>query len=108
MLEFKRIGETSRDCTTPYEVILDKSYKVAEFITEVLTTRSNEWGEFRVKCKADDNWFYYKDKAEYRYGKIVTRDGIKTQIAEEYASLAITKVYARGGWSCMDYELFID
>lgn len=107
MLKFIQTHATGSDCTAPYDVILDKPYTVGEFINEVLTTRPNEWGEFIVRHKGSD-YFGTMARAEYRYGEMKNRHGIKTEIPEEFALLPIKEVKAAGGWSAMDYNLIID
>lgn len=105
-LKFIQTHEASRDCTAPYDVILDKSYTVAEFIWEVLTTHTNEWGEFNIRQKGS-SWLDCMAVVEYRYGKLENRYREKTEIPEIIASLPIEEVKARGGWSAMSYDLII-
>lgn len=107
MLKFIQTHAPGGDETAPYDVILDKPYTVGEFINEVLTTLSNEWGEFVVRRKGS-GYFDSMARAEYRYGEMKNRNGEKTAIPEEYTSLPIKEVKAAGGWSAMDYNLIID
>ena len=107
MLKFIQTHAAGGDETAPYDVILDKPYTVGEFINEVLTTRSNEWGEFIVRHK-DSGFLDRMASAGYRYGEMKNRNGEKTEIPEEFASLPIKEVKAAGGWSAMDYNLIID
>lgn len=104
MLTFIQTHATGSDCTAPYDVKLDKPYTVGEFINEVLTTRSNEWGDFTVKNKK--GWYV---RIEYRYGEIDTLDGhIVTKLPDDLCALPVKDVKASGGWSNMDYDLMID
>lgn len=105
-LKFIQTHAAGGDCIAPYDVILDKSYTVAEFIREVLTTRSNEWGEFEIRRKGSC-WLDGMAVVEYRYGKLENRDREKTEIPQRMASLPIEEVKARGGWSAMSYVLII-
>lgn len=107
MLKFIQTHEASRDCTAPYDVQLDKPYTVAEFIREILVARPNEWGKFYVRRKGSD-WMDRMAVIEYRYGKMESRDGEKLVIPEEFATLSIKEVEARGGYTAMDYDLIID
>ena len=107
MLKFIQTHATGGDCTAPYDVILDKPYTVGEFINEVLTTRSNEWGKLIVRRKGS-GYFDRMASAEYRYGEMRSYEGKKTTIPEEIASLPIKEVKAAGGWSAMDYNLIIE
>lgn len=104
--KFIQTHAESRDCTAPYDVILDKPYTVEEFILEVLTTRAYEWGEFVIRRKGS-NWFDRMAVAEYRYGKMENRDREKTEVPEMIAKLPIEEVKANGGWSAMNYHLII-
>lgn len=97
----------SRDCTAPYDVQLDKPYTVAEFVREVLVTRPNEWGNFYVRHKGS-RWLDRIATVEYRYGKMESRNSEKTEVPEEFNSLPVLEVKARGGWSAMDYDLIIE
>lgn len=94
MITFIQTHPTGSDCTVPYDVILDKSYTVGEFIKEVLTTRTNEWGSIHIT---------YYIRLEYRYGEI-----IKNDIPQEVMPMRIKSVKASGGWSAMDYNLAIE
>lgn len=104
--KFIQTHAESRDCTAPYDIILDKPYTVEEFILEVLTTRTYEWGEF-VIIRKGSNWFESMAVAEYRYGKMENRDREKTEVLEMIAKLPIEEVKANGGWSAMNYHLII-
>lgn len=106
-LKFIQTHAESRDCTAPYDVILDKPYTVEEFIREIQTTRLGEWGEFVVRRKGS-GWFDRMAVVEYRYGKIENRDGEKTEIPDIIASLPVKEVKANGGWSAMSYHLIIE
>lgn len=104
MLTFIQTHAAGGDETAPYDVILDKPYTVGEFINEVLTTRSNEWGEFTVKNKK--GWYV---EIEYHYGEIETLDGHQvTKLPDDLCALLISEVKASGGWSNMDYDLIVD
>lgn len=94
MLKFIQTHPPGSDCTAPYDVILDKPYTVGEFINEVLTTRSNEWGSFHLT---------YYTMMDYDRGKI-----IKNNIPDECMSMRIKEVKASGGWSAMDYYIKLE
>jgi len=100
LFKLVQAGPESRDCTAPYDVILDRSYTVKEFIHTVLTQRSDEWGYIGIKNP--DEPFFGDPKIRYRWG------------IEEYAPLRslfdkrIISVTASGGWSRMDYQLVLE
>lgn len=88
MLKFIQTGQTGGDCTTPYNVELDRPYTVLEFINKILTAYPSEWGVIRVRC-----CFSIK----YSYGKI------ENAVPAQYADLPVEEVKAAGGYSAMDY-----
>lgn len=96
---FKLFQSTSvgSDCTCAYDVELDKEYTAADFVAAVLKDNVEEWGKFRIKKKTNAI-----DSFEYRYGKLIN--------SPFNASLnyKIQKAYASGGWSRMDYTLYIE
>lgn len=100
MLKFIQTHETGGDCTAPYDVMLDKPYTVGAFVEEVLATRSNEWGNFNVMGSGSD-YFHPTARVEYRYGKLLEA------LPENLLSMQIDRVKAHGGWTNMDYRLYI-
>ena len=96
---FKFIQRTSvrGDCTSGYNIQLDKDYTVKEFIETVLKELSKEWGYIGIYDKG--SWFG-KPCLEYKRGKVITDEKL-----EDYADKQIIEVTADGGWSRMDYIL---
>ena len=81
------------DCTDIYEVNLEgKTYTVGEFIKEIFTKRSNEWGIIEIEGV---------DTINYRDGEIIPR------LDNEILDKKIRKVIAQGGWSRMDYTIYL-
>ena len=99
MWKYIPTSETSSDCTQCYDVELDGSYTVEEFIHEVLDKRSDEWGYIRVKEKRNKSNLYGLPASENRYGSILT------DLPEKYMNEIVKSVKADGGWSAMDYVL---
>ena len=93
MIKLTQNTKTFGDCTAGYEVALDKRYSVKEFIDEVLTKK--EWGKIRV---IDDNENPF---CEYKENTIVV------QMPTDYLDEIVIKATAHGGWSNMDYNLFL-
>lgn len=89
----------SRDCTQGYELKLDKDYTVGEFIQQVLTERSDEWGYIRVKYGKKEKSLFSLPSSEYRYGRILN------ELPEQYMKRKVKSATANGGWSAMDYVL---
>lgn len=87
------------DCTAPYDVILDKTYTVEEFVKTVLENKPNEWGFIGVYKKGVIFGVPY---VEYTHGVLVNT------FPENYLSKTIKTVKASGGWSRMDYWLWLE
>lgn len=100
MLKFIQTHSEARDCTALYDVILDKPYTAGEFVEKVLVTRSNEWGNFDVMGRGSD-YFHPTARVKYRYGKLLET------LPENLLSMQIERIKAHGGWTNMDYQLYI-
>lgn len=97
MFKLYSAGEVRGDCTAPYNVKLDKEYTVNEFINAVLT--KNEWGYIGIYCQGT---FFGEPKCEYRYDKLLYT------LPDNVLNKNVIKVKADGGWSRMDYLLWIE
>lgn len=97
-MKLKNKGEEAGDCTAPYDVEFNAK-TVCEFIEEVISERPDFWGEFRIDDGKTD-WIKMPS-VEYRYGKVLDPlpGGVKDR--------AIKEIYARGGWSAMDFRIKI-
>ena len=87
------------DCTSNYNISLDKEYTVKEFIDTVLIEKKNEWGFFKILT--DNNLIDGVASYEYKYGKLVGN------INEKYLNNKIIGANCSGGWSAMDYFIRI-
>ncbi len=88
------VTDSLSDCTNIYEVSLrGKKYTIGEFIQEVFTERPNEWGNIEVN---DIDAINYKD------GKIIGQN-----FDNELLNKPIRHVIAQGGWSRMDYVIYV-
>lgn len=95
-------GHTRCDETCSYDVYDYKAKTVGEFVNEVLTECTGEWGSFRFTKKAGykiDNWVIPPEfkRYDYKRGKLVD------EIPEELLNKPFKNVWGDGGWSCMDY-----
>ena len=97
MFTFYQTGPTRGDCTSPYEVTMDKEYTVNEFIQEVLTQK--EWGYIGIYCQGE---IFGDPKCEYNNDKLLY------SLPNEYLNKRLIKVKADGGWSRMDYLLWTE
>ena len=99
MFTFKTTGPADRDCWA-YDIILDKEYTVREFIQTVLDNLPKEWGYIGIGGKN----FFGDPYVEYRYGEIIHNP----TAMEEVMDRKIDHVRADGGWSRMDYRLYLE
>ena len=97
MFRLYQTGPTRGDCTSPYEVTMDKEYTVNEFIQEIFTRK--EWGYIGIYSFND---FFGDPKCEYR------DDELLYSLPNEYLNKKVVKAKADGGWSRMDYLLWIE
>lgn len=86
--------ESYGDCTSSYSIYLDKEYTVGEFISTVLKERSNEWGNIQI--------FNTDSCCTYSKGKINNNS-----FAPDILSKDIKKVTGHGGWTLMDYIIYV-
>lgn len=97
MFKLYSAGKVRGDCTAPYDVELDKEYTVNEFVQTVLTRK--EWGYIGIYCHGT---FFGEPKCEYKYDKLLYT------LPDNVLNKKVIKVKADGGWSRMDYLLWID
>lgn len=102
MLKFKQTGKVRGDCTAPYDVELDKEYTVGQLIDVILTRAGNlrEWGYIGIY---DGESIFGNPKCEYADARLGNGN-----IPSEFLAKKITKVKADGGWSRMDYLIWVE
>lgn len=99
--------------TAPYEVILLEKCTVREFVQYVLDT-NNEWGYIGI-YNPERNPFFGDPHVEYSYGKLKSKTSelnyyfTLKQINQfgEFLDKPVIKATADGGWSRMDYILYV-
>lgn len=94
--KLKQTHAEGGDCTAPYDVIIDKSYTVTEFVAEVLTRNPNEWGIISIATSQG------RKEVNYRSGKL------EEALPDLIANNTVLRVNASGGWSRMDYSIKAD
>ncbi len=99
MFELIRKTSVMRDESCGYHVDFSGSYTVQEFINELLETNKDGWGNIRL---FKDDHLLYDPCCEYKGGKLVS-----DPFPDNYLCQRITDATACGGWSNMDYILFI-
>ena len=98
-----RTGSPYGDCCSRYDVTFNKPTTVREFIDEVLNNNAisdHEWGYIGIACKGE---IFGKPKCEYADSKITT-----DALPEEFMDKVIIRCIASGGWSRMDYTIYLD
>ena len=96
MRKFKMVQTSPEggDCTAPYDIDFFESCIMKEFIDEILSDKE-EWGYITINH--DKTSF----SIEYRNGEL------KTPIANEILGRKIIFAEASGGWTRMDYKLYL-
>ena len=89
-MKFTQTHPAGGDGTAPYDVTFYPT-KVTDFIDEVLTHKT-DWGTISIIGYGS---------VEYKYGQLIGN------IPNEWNNLMINKVDAAGGWSRMDFRLFV-
>lgn len=97
MFKLYSAGAMCGDCTAPYDVELYKEYTVDEFVHAVLTRK--EWGYIGIYCQSK---IFGEPKCEYSYDKLLYN------LPDDVLNKKVIKVKAHGGWSRMDYLLWIE
>lgn len=101
MFKLIQVTETGGDCTCSYKVELDREYTVGDFIKEVLSERSKEWGSIGIYNDSSYRGRVLGDpKCDYKYGELVTK-----ALDESYLKQKVVEVKAHGGWSLMNYMI---
>lgn len=105
MFKLIQTSETRGDCTASYDIQLDKSYTIKELFEAVLENRADEWGTFYLMVRSK-KLFWQNPSCEYKQGK---RFGSAwANILMRYGERKITQVKADGGWTRMDYYIWLD
>lgn len=82
------------DCTSSYGINLDKEYTVGEFIDTIFKERSDEWGSIDIV----NHYARSYNKGKFSY------NGFE----EDMLNKKIKKVTAHGGWTYMEYNIYIE
>lgn len=105
MFRLTQTSDTRGDCTASYDVQLDKVYTVREFLETILTQKADEWGACYLMVRSK-RLFWQNPSCEYRHGN---RTGTAwANILMRYGDRHISQVKADGGWTRMDYYIWLD
>ena len=100
MIEFIETAENG-DCTRSYNVILDRTYTVNEFISMILSEKKDEWGCISID-RPFTSWSFQYPNCKYECGKLTTKP-----FPYDILAKTIKEVKASGGWTRMDYTIII-
>ena len=111
-LTFEKTGGPFGDSTSNYNVELSKTTTVGEFIDYIIRDYSvskNEWGSFKIGTGYDT---FGKTFLDYNRGKVyIPQNWRENMTATEFyfdiRDEEIDRITANGGWSCMDYTIFL-
>ena len=102
MIKLKSTGKEYGDATQDYNVELKKECTVEEFISCVLKEYPQDWGYIGIYNSK--NFSVFGDpKLSYERGNLIT-----DSMPEDILSKKIKLVKANGGWSRMDYIIFLE
>ena len=87
------------DETSTYDVFLERPCTVREFVEEVLRN-DREWGYIGIHKEGS---IFGDPQCEYKYGKLIT-----DPLPEEYLDKMVVKCKAGGGWSRMDFRIYVE
>ncbi len=97
-MDFKQTSRVRGDETASYAVSNYKAKTVREFVDEVLQN-TGEWGYIKIALN-EVSWLNYP-ACEYRWGKLLST------LPVQYLDKEIINVKGDGGWSRMDYYVYI-
>lgn len=102
MLKFRKAGKERSDCTAPYDVELDKEYTVGQLVDVILSRAGTlrEWGYIGIY---DGESIFGNPKCEYADARLGTGS-----MPSEFLAKKVIKVKADGGWSRMDYLIWVE
>lgn len=103
MFDLRQSGPTGGDETAMYSVQFERGKPmptIGEFIKDLIANHSGDWGG--VQIREDKNRTLGIAHLGYSYGKI-TADSIPDEIKAKQ----IKRISASGGWSRMDYLIFV-
>ena len=105
MFRLIQTSDTRGDCTASYDVQLDKEYTVKEFLETVLKQKADEWGAFYLMVRSK-KLFWQNPGCEYKNGNRV--GPAWASILTRYGSRRIVRACSDGGWTRMDYYIWLD
>ena len=105
-LEWESSGPMRGDCTCEWHCILIGNPTVKEICDDIISN-DREWGYIGIAKKGT---IFGEPNIEFAYGQYVdaNRNKIDFNFPEEIANKKVVNVRADGGWSRMDYLLYLE
>lgn len=98
-IKWHHAGGPYGDETSRYDLEFIKPYTVQELIDEVLKD-VREWGYIGIYTEGTT---FGEPVCEYSHGKLITPN-----LPDEYLNKKIVKCKASGGWTRMDYLIYLE
>ena len=101
LFDFVQTSTVGRDCTCKYKLIFNRTCTVKDFVDNLFNSRSDEWGSIEVRPNIAVGGSIDNVSTQYECG--ILRNSSFTDIYD----FIITEATASGGWSRMDYVLYV-
>lgn len=101
----KQESEVRGDETASYSVHFITAPTVGEFVEDVLANHQSDWGYIGIynhDTGSDPFYIFGKPFIEY------SRGSLRSDFSKEFKSKRIRAASADGGWSRMDYMLYLE
>ena len=96
-MRFIQTHSMGSDCTAPYDIVDYQAKTVVEFINEMLQQCKSEWGDIEVWAETTP----LPGRVDYKRGELLQ------EIPDDWQYKEVVKVIAAGGWSRMDYRIYV-
>lgn len=106
MFRLEQRGKERSDCTTSYNVVMEKNYTLREFVDAIMS-KTDQFGDFAVFV--GNLGFLERDSVIhgwYRCGFV--RQESLPELTEELARSMVLEAVADGGWGRMDYRVLVE
>lgn len=100
MITFDQVTPTAGDCTAYYRVQLSVPYTVKDFVDEILTKHTGDWGCISIVDPGLGSPYPY---CRYSHGKLETGP-----LPECFMTEKIKSVNSHGGWTLMNYFITLE
>ena len=105
LFTLKQESDVRGDETASYSVHFRTPPTIGEFVEDILANHQNDWGYIGIynhDTGSDPSCFSGKPFIEY------SRGSLRSDFSKEFKSKRIRAASADGGWSRMDYMLYLE